>query len=141
MNVYAESSALVAWVLDETTAGAVEETLGQADTIIASDLTLVECERALVRAQAVGKLSQEEAIRRRFRLEALSAEWDFVVLSGEVLERARRRFPNEPVRTLDALHIASALMARAGFPDLALLSLDKRVRENGSALGFDVLPT
>jgi hypothetical protein len=61
-------------------------------------------------------------------------------IGGEVLERARRRFPVEPVRTLDALHLASALAARAAIPGLDLLSLDQRVRDNGAALGFDLLP-
>jgi len=46
----------------------------------------------------------------------------------------------EPLRTLDALHVASVLAARSAIPNIALLSLDGRVRENGVALGFDVLP-
>jgi len=49
-------------------------------------------------------------------------------------------FPVEPIRTLDAIHLASAILARAAVPDLALLSLDERVRANGRALGFTVLP-
>jgi predicted nucleic acid-binding protein len=61
-------------------------------------------------------------------------------LDREVLERAGRRFPAEPLRTLDALHVASALSVQAAISGLALLSLDRRVRENGAALGFDVFP-
>jgi hypothetical protein len=41
---------------------------------------------------------------------------------------------------LDALHLASALAARSVISDIALLSLDRRVRDNGAALGFDVVP-
>jgi hypothetical protein len=61
-------------------------------------------------------------------------------LEGDVVERARRPFPVEPVRTLDALHLASALVASARLPDLALLSLDERVRSAGRALGLPVVP-
>ena len=73
-------------------------------------------------------------------LEAVSARWILLKLGGEIVQRARRRFPQEPIRSLDSLHLASALMARSTMSDLVLLSLDQRVRDNGTALGFDVLP-
>jgi hypothetical protein len=44
------------------------------------------------------------------------------------------------VRTLDAIHLASALMSREVWPELGVLSLDDRVRANASALGYLVLP-
>jgi hypothetical protein len=61
-------------------------------------------------------------------------------VSEDVVERARRPFPTEPVRTLDALHLASALVARAAVSELAVLSLDQRVRENAERLGFETVP-
>jgi predicted nucleic acid-binding protein len=140
MNLYADSSAVLAWLLEEATAGSVEQAFDLADGVVASDLTLVECDRALVRAHILGLLSEMEAVRRRAVLEAVSVNWMILKLDREVLERSRRRFPAEPLRTLDALHIASALAARSVISDLALLSLDNRVRENGAALGFDVFP-
>jgi predicted nucleic acid-binding protein len=140
MNLYADSSAVLAWLLEESTADSVEQAFDLADGIVASDLTLVECDRALVRAHILGLLSEMEAVRRRAVLEAVSVNWMILKLDREVLERSRRRFPAEPLRTLDALHIASALAARSVISDLALLSLDNRVRENGAALGFNVFP-
>lgn len=56
------------------------------------------------------------------------------------MERARRPFPVEPIRTLDALHLASALVARSAEAGLMLLTLDQRVRENAQRLGFETLP-
>ncbi len=140
MKLYVESSAVLAWLLEEAAADSVEAAFDRADGVVASDLTLVECDRALMRAYAVGVLSEMEMARRRAVLEAVSVNWILLKLDREVLERARRRFPAEPVRTLDALHIASALAARSAISDLALLSLDRRVRENAAALGFEVLP-
>lgn len=140
MNLYADSSAVLAWLFEEPAADSVKEAFDEADGVVASDLTLVECDRALVRAQVLGLLSEMEAVRRRTLLEAATVNWMVLKLDREVLERARRRFPAEPLRTLDALHIASALAARSAITDLALLSLDSRVRENGAALGFDVFP-
>jgi predicted nucleic acid-binding protein len=140
MNLYADSSAVLAWLFEEPTADAVEQAFDRAEGVVASDLTLVECDRALIRAYTLGVLSEMESVRRRALLEAVAVNWIVLKLDREVLERARRRFPAEPLRTLDALHIASALAARSAISDLALLSLDGRVRENGAALGFAVLP-
>ena len=61
-------------------------------------------------------------------------------VSSEIVERARQPFPAEPIRTLDAIHLASALTARAGVAGLELLSLDDRVRRAGQQLGFRLQP-
>jgi predicted nucleic acid-binding protein len=140
MNLYVESSAALAWLLEETAADDVEAAFGTAELVLASDLTLLECDRALIRSQALGALSDLEVSRRRSILEAAASRWTLLRIDGEVLERARRRFPQEPIRAIDSLHLASALTARSSVSDLALLSLDGRVRRNGAALGFDVLP-
>jgi hypothetical protein len=49
-------------------------------------------------------------------------------------------FPVGPVRALDALHLATALAARAAAPDVRVLSPDQRVRENAARFGFAVVP-
>jgi predicted nucleic acid-binding protein len=112
MNLYADSSAVLAWLFEEAAADSVEQAFDRAEGVVASDLTLVECDRALIRACTLGVLSEMESVRRRAILEAVAVNWMVLKLDREVLERARRRFPAEPVRTLDALHIASALAAR-----------------------------
>lgn len=140
MNLYAESSAVLAWLFREVPAPRVEEIMAGAELVLASDLTILECYRALIKAEAAGQLSQFEVAQRRSHLEAVSSRWTLLKMEGEVLDRARRRFPQEPVRALDSLHLATAVTARSLVPDIALLSLDQRVRDNGMALGFDVLP-
>jgi predicted nucleic acid-binding protein len=140
VSLYAESSAIVSWLLREAPAPRLKEILEGADLVVASELTLIECERTLTRGQVKGELSESEALERRTLLEAVSADWMFLKIGREIAERVRYRLPVEPVRTLDALHLATALSARSAISDLALLSLDQRVRDNGAALGFDVLP-
>ena len=49
-------------------------------------------------------------------------------------------FPKEPVRTLDAIHLCTAMRLRPDLPALTVLTLDVRVRENALALGFQVIP-
>ena len=68
------------------------------------------------------------------------AAWAILELSREVAERAEGSLTAEPVRTLEALHLASALLLRQALPDLRILSTDDRVRSNGCGLGFEVFP-
>jgi predicted nucleic acid-binding protein len=140
LNLYAESSAVLGWLLAEETAGIVMEALDGAEMVMASELTLIECDRTLLRARAAGEISEFEAARRRNLLEAASAHWNLLPLGRDIVERARRPFPGEPLRTLDALHIASALAARSAVPGLALLTLDNRVRGSAAELGFRIVP-
>ncbi len=61
-------------------------------------------------------------------------------ISPDVMARARATFPLEPVRTLDAIHLASALAALPALRRLAMLSIDDRIRRNAEALGLTVVP-
>ena len=140
MTVYAESSAVVAWLLGEAAGVDVRGVLSASDVVVTSDLTLVECDRVLHRAVALGELSEAEAASRRAELGAAAARWTTLRLGSEVIDRARQPFAKEPIRTLDALHLASALVARAAVPDLSLLSLDDAVRKNARALGLPLQP-
>jgi hypothetical protein len=71
---------------------------------------------------------------------ATVTHWNIMPVEREVVERARSPFPGEPIRTLDALHLASALIVRAAVAEFALLSLDERVRLASRAIGLHVLP-
>ena len=140
MNLYAESSAVLAWLLGEPAANTVREFLQESESVAASDLTLVECERALIRAVTIGEIEEAAAADRRARLSAAATRWHVWRLDFEVIQRARKPFPVEPIRTLDALHLAAALQARASLPGLELLSLDDRIRRAGKQLGFRLRP-
>lgn len=140
MNLYAESSAVLAWLLGEQQGDGVRGALAEAEIVVASDLTLVECSRVLVRATATGEAHEAAAADCRARLGAASAYWYLLRLDQGILDRAMNPFPEEPIRTLDALHLASALAARESVPGLAVLSLDQRIRNSACQLGFSVFP-
>ncbi len=138
--IYAESSAVIAWLSGEPGAEGVESVLTAANGIVTSDVTIVECERALIRAWALHLISEVDRVDRTGLLSRAAENWTHLHVDEQTIERARRPFPVEPVRAIDALHLASALTARAVAPNLALLTLDQRIRENAERLGFDVLP-
>lgn len=64
----------------------------------------------------------------------LLARLAFLELHPEVLERATRPFP-VPVRTLDALHLASMTFLRERGRDVTLATYDLRMREAATAMG------
>ncbi|MEI6667027.1 MAG: type II toxin-antitoxin system VapC family toxin [Acidobacteriota bacterium] len=140
MRLYVESSAVLAWLLGEAGADPIRALLQQAELVVTSDLTLVECDRALQREQRAARLSEADAADRRAHLNEAAAAWHVLRVHPAGVERARRDFPSEPLDTISALHLASALVARSAIPGLAILALDHDVRRNAVALGFRVVP-
>ena len=141
MTLDAESSAVLAWLLDEGPAADIRQALSAASMVLASDLTLIECDRVIHRALALRELTEAEAADRHAHLATAALHWHLLRVGPDVVDRARQPFPGDPVRSLDALHLASALVARSAVPGLAVLSLDTRIRRVATLLGFTVWPT
>lgn len=55
-----------------------------------------------------------------------------------ILTRAGRPFPAEPIRTLDAIHLATAEALGESPALVIIVTRDLRIRENASALGFSI---
>jgi hypothetical protein len=83
---------------------------------------------------------EADAAGVRATLAQAAARWAVLEMSVPVASRAEQAFPVEPVRTLDALPLASALLLRHSIPDLVVVSTDARVRANASQLGFELFP-
>jgi predicted nucleic acid-binding protein len=141
VNLYAESSAVLTWLLDEPRAPDIRRLLKAAEIIVASDLTLIEGDRVLLRTVALGEMTEADAADRRAYLTAAAAHWQILRIAADIVERARQPFPGEPIRTLDAIHLASLLTGRSAIRGLALLSLDERVRKAAKGLGVEVIPS
>jgi predicted nucleic acid-binding protein len=140
MNLYAESSAILAWLFAEREGSRVYPLLTSVEAVVTSDLTLVECERALLRAAALSRISETEVTDLRRDLLIAVSNWTVLRISSDIVERARKPFTAEPDRALDAIHLASALNARAAVPALEILSLDDRIRNAAHQLGFKLQP-
>jgi len=134
--VYLESSAVLQWLLGQSGATDVRNTVDRAEIVLTSMLTLTESERVLLRTENHGAITGGDAQRLRGMLNRAQASWTRMRVSDEVLARAARAFPVEPVRTLDAIHLATALEFASTFPDLRVVSFDARIRSNAEALGI-----
>jgi predicted nucleic acid-binding protein len=86
------------------------------------------------------EIDEATAADRRAHLNAAAGHWHVFRISVEIVSRARHPFPAEPIRTLDAIHLASALAARSIVTGVDILSLDDRIRRSAKQLGFHVRP-
>lgn len=105
--------------------------------MVTSVLAFAETDRAFVRVEREGVLRAADALRLRGMFQRAGAAWMRMAITDEVLARAARPFPVEPVRTLDAIHLATALEFTRALPDLAILTLDRRIQDNACALGIE----
>ena len=71
-------------------------------------------------------------------LDEAASSWNVMDMSDQVAARARAEFPQEPVRTLDAVHLATAQVFHDAVGPVTMLSLDERVRANAVALGLSL---
>jgi len=135
-TLYVESSALVAALLehDEQVLKSLQGPARQ----ITSSLTFAEAARAIVRARVGGRLSTDAERAAVRALRQFERRCYVVAITDDVLQRVKRPFPVEPVRTLDAMHLAT--VEALGEPPALVIVLTRaaRVREDAMALGYSV---
>ena len=138
-TLYVESSALARILIegDDDLGARLED----AEARVTSALTLLETARSIARARRDGRLTAGDARAAERRLAMFERSADVLDITAEVLAAARGAYPVEPIRTLDAIHLASiGLLDQDLSEDLTVASTDERVRQNASALGFVVIP-
>ena len=103
---------------------------------IASALTLAETRRTLAVAVVRGRISADQLRSRMAWLRRFERVCEIVDISSQVLGRLGRPFPVEPVRSLDAIHLATVEALEADPSLVAVVTRDRRVRENALAMGY-----
>ena len=134
---YIESSALVAAILErDVEAFAQVREIGRRVT---SALTLAEAARALTRARVGGRidLRGERSALRNFQ--RFARRCSIIAVSDEILTRAGRPFPVEPIRTLDGVHLATIELLGEAPQLVTVVTRDDRVARNALALGYAVV--
>lgn len=133
---YIETSALLAALLEAD--AAARRSLRVRGALVTSRLTFAEAQRGLLRARQGGRLTAEQERACLRALSRLRARCTTVAVTEEVLGLAGRPFPVEPIRTLDALHLATVAIT-ADAPQFAtVITRDERVRANALAAGYAV---
>ena len=136
MIAYIDTSALLRLVLRER--GALEE-LRSYDVLVSSELIAVESCRTIDRLRLHGALTTEEAAERIKIITQWLEAIDLVLLRPPVLNRASQPLPT-PLGTLDALHLATALIWRDRMGSLPIVAThDIALGLAARTFGFDVL--
>lgn len=104
--------------------------------LVTSALTLAETARAILRARVTGRLTAEQERASLQALRRFERRCFVVAVTDAVLARVCRPFPVEPIRTLDAVHLATAELLGEPPPLMTIVTRDDRVRENAEALGY-----
>ena len=133
---YVESSALVAAVLEGD--AAARDAISAPGRLVTSRLALAEAHRAVLRARVSGRLGPDDERRLIRGLDTFGRRCELMAVSEPVLLRAGRPFPVEPVRTLDAIHLASVESLGEAPQLVTVVARDARVVANARALGYDV---
>lgn len=135
MNAYVDSSALLRLVLAEPDAlDAWPRITGP----VASELIRVECLRTVDRARLRLSLEDTEVARLREELAETIDRFTLIKLDAVVLDRASEPFPTL-LGTLDGIHLASALLARASVEDLHFATHDDELALAARSVGFELL--
>lgn len=136
MTTYVDTSALLRLILREP--GALEE-LTASDRLVSSELIAVESCRTIDRLRLQGALTIEEAATRLLVIKEWLEAIDLVLLRPPVLTRAADPLPT-PLGTLDALHLATALVWRdRKREELTMATHDAGLALAARAFGFKVI--
>jgi hypothetical protein len=135
MNLYVDSSVLLRRALRQ--AGALAPIAF--DRTFSSVVIRVECWRTLDRLRRLRPDSSEAIVDRAEAVQRGLKPLEMISLSQEVLERAARPLP-VVLGTLDAIHLASALLWREKMrQDIVLATHDRQLALAARASGLAVI--
>ena len=134
MNVYVDSSVLLRIILGEL---APLRSWSRVDQAISSELIRLECLRTIDRARVQLRIADDAVSRQRADvLDAIDA-LGLIPLTTTVLDRAGEPFPTL-VGSLDAIHLASAILVREQYQELVFATHDQQLAIAARAVGFAV---
>jgi predicted nucleic acid-binding protein len=111
----------------------------QIEQYVASVLLKVECYRTIERLRLMGQLSDEQVAGRFEALQQLLRHLELIELTPALLDRAAGSF-FLPVKTLDAIHLATSLAWRqTAAPGGVFATHDRTLGLAARTLGFPVI--
>ncbi len=131
--LYLDTSVALRATLEQGTTPELEQRIAAAPALATSRLSLVESARALLRVRSQGGVPESRLADARRELDALWTRCEIWELSPAVCDLASLLAPDKPLRTLDALHLATFLLARRRIDGLELLTADRRLEDAASS--------
>jgi predicted nucleic acid-binding protein len=127
--LYLDTSVALRATIERGTTPEIEARMAAAPALVTSRLSLVESARVILRLRHQGSMAEARLADGRRELEALWRRCELWELTPAVCELASYVAPDRSLRALDALHLATFLMARRRIEGLELLTADQRLEE------------
>jgi len=134
---YVETSALLAALLEGH--GAARRALRVPGTLVTSALTFAEARRGVIRARRTRRLTADQERSALSALTRFRRRCAVMPVTDDILVRVGKPFPAEPVRALDAIHLATAAALTDDPQWLTMLTLDERIVANARAIGYELV--
>lgn len=136
MTIYLDSSAVIRALTGD---GDPLQEWGRWDRAYSSELMVVEVRRTIDRLRLERALDDEEVADAHHELSTADHMVSLIEITPEVLRRASQPMPTV-VKTLDAIHLASALLfAERTNTDVLFGTHDRSQAIAARALGFEVV--
>lgn len=132
--IYLDTSAVLRAVVENGTSPELEARIAAAPALITSRLSIVESSRAMHRLRQLARVSETQLADAQREIDAVWARCEIWELTASVCEMARRVAPAKALRTLDALHLATFVLAREKIAGLELLTADERLQAAASGV-------
>ena len=127
--VYLDASAVLRAALETGTTPDLETRIRAAPVLVTSRLALVESARVLVRLRTTERVAEQRLADAEREIDAVWARCEIWELTRTVCDLARHVAPTKPLRSLDALHLATFVLARRKLEGLELVSVDSRLTD------------
>ncbi|MBI4011429.1 MAG: type II toxin-antitoxin system VapC family toxin [Candidatus Rokubacteria bacterium] len=134
VGLYLDTSSILRAVLESGTSPDVEERIRAARLLITSRLSLVESARALHRLRLGGQLPESRLADAEYQIGSVWARCELWEITPTVCDTASTVAPAKPLRALDAIHLATFVLARRRIPELELLTVDERLQNAAAAV-------
>lgn len=133
--LYLDTSAVLRATLETGTTPEIEARIRSARVLVSSRLALVESCRALIRLRALGGAPEERLADAERDIAAIWSRCELWEITRAVCETACAVAAARPLRALDAIHLATFVLARRRLEGLELLTADERLREAAATVG------
>lgn len=136
-DMYLDSCVIVKLVSHEPDSAAYHQ-LVMGNPVVTSELAVAEVRSALLTKERAGRISPQDRLKgwRLFQEKVRDGEFVLLPLNRQIIERAGavidQCHPNAPLRTLDAIHVASAELNGSE----QMCSSDERVRKASDVIGL-----
>ena len=127
--LYLDTSVALRMVLEGRANQAEQSQIDAAEVLVTSRLALVEAGRSLIRLRVTGQVSEELLADAARELDDLWARCHIWEITAHVCDAAVQVAPTKSLRSLDAIHLATYVLARRRIEGLELLTSDHRLAD------------